>query len=234
MGTKSDLQNLRTVAADEVGPPLSEMAYRALRVDILRGNIEPGSKLKIDELQQRYQYSSSPLREALNRLTAEQFVTADERRGFRAARTSLADLRDITKFRLIIEASAFEESISQGTDEWEAGIVSALHRLEALENVLPRDTRSLDGVWIERHKSFHVALIAACGSSRLLAACSAMFDHSQRYRTLWAQRRSAPRNAGPEHRRLADAALRREKKAGTELLCEHIQKTADQVAKFLK
>jgi DNA-binding GntR family transcriptional regulator len=234
MGTKSDLKNLPAAAADEVGPPLSEMAYRALRSDILQGSIEPGSKLKIDELQQRYQYSSSPLREALNRLTAEQFVTADERRGFRAARTSLADLRDITKFRVILEASAFGEAISQGTDEWEAGIVAALHRLEALENVLPRDTRSLDGVWIERHKSFHIALIAACGSSRLLATCSAMFDHSQRYRTLWAQRRSAPRNAGAEHRRLADAALRRDKNAGPELLCEHIQKTADQVAKFLK
>ena len=96
MSIKSDLKKLPPAAADEVGPPLSEMAYRALRTDILRGNIEPGSKLKIDELQQKYQYSSSPLREALNRLTAEQFVIADERRGFRAARTSVADLRDIT------------------------------------------------------------------------------------------------------------------------------------------
>jgi GntR family transcriptional regulator, carbon starvation induced regulator len=233
MSTKSEQKTLHPPAVDEVGPPLSEMAYRALRADILRGSIEPGSKLKIDELQQRYQYSSSPLREALNRLAAEQFVVADERRGFRAARTSLADLRDITKFRIVLERSAFEEAISQGTDEWEAGIISALHRLEALQNVLPRDTRSLDDVWIERHKNFHLALIAACGSSRLLAACSAMFDHSQRYRTLWALRRSAPRNAAPEHRRLADAALRRDKKAGAELLAEHIQRTADQVAKFL-
>lgn len=234
MSIKTDVKNSPLVAADEVGPPLSEQAYRALRLDILRGTIEPGSKLKIDELQRRYQYSSSPLREALSRLAAEQVVVADERRGFRAARTSLADLRDITKFRIILETNAFEESISHGTDEWEAGIISALHRLEALENVLPRETRSLDDVWIGRHKSFHTALIAACGSSRLLATCSAMFDHSERYRTLWAQRRSAPRNAGAEHRRLAEAALRRDKVGGTEILRHHIQKTADQVSQFLK
>lgn len=179
-------------------------------------------------------YSSSPLREALSRLTAEHLVIADERRGFRAAGTSLADLHDLTKFRIILEKNAFEESISQGTDDWEAGIVSALHKLEALQHVPPRETRALDDVWIERHKNFHIALIAACGSNRLLTACSAMFDHSQRYRALWAQSRSAPRNADAEHRRLAEAALRRDKTTGTEILCKHIQKTADQVAKFLE
>jgi GntR family carbon starvation induced transcriptional regulator len=218
---------------NEIGPPLSEKAYRELRNDILRGAIEPGSKLKIEDLQRRYRYSSSPLREALSRLAAEQIVTADERRGFRAARISLADLRDITKFRIALETSAFKESISQGTDEWEAGIVSALHRLEALENALPRESRSLDDIWIERHKSFHIALIAACGSGRMLAACSAMFDHSQRYRSLWATRRTAPRNAGSEHRRLMDAALRRDTTGGMAILSGHIQKTADQVSEFL-
>jgi len=217
----------------EIAPPLSEKAYRELRSDILRGRIEPGSKLKIEELQRRYRYSSSPLREALSRLAAEQIVTADERRGFRAARVSLADLHDITRFRIALETSAFRESIVHGTDEWEAGIISALHRFEAIGNALPRESRSLDDVWIERHKNFHIALIAACGSSRMLAACSAMFDHSQRYRNLWARRRSAPRNAGAEHRRLLDAALRRDTTTGMAILSEHIQKTADQVSRFL-
>ena len=217
----------------EIAPPLSERAYRELRSDILRGRIEPGSKLKIEELQRRYRYSSSPLREALSRLAAEQIVTADERRGFRAAPISLADLRDITNFRIALEMSAFKNRSTTVPTSWEAGIVSALHRLETLENALPRDSRSLDDVWIDRHKSFHIALIAACGSERMLAACSAMFDHSERYRNLWAQKRSAPRKAELEHRRLMDAALRRDTVTGVSLLRDHIQKTADQVSKFL-
>jgi hypothetical protein len=45
--------------------------------------------------------------------------------------------------------------------------------------------------------------------------------------------RTDPQKLRELHRRLADAALRRDKKAGAELLCEHIQRTADQVAKFL-
>jgi GntR family carbon starvation induced transcriptional regulator len=220
-------------ANGEAGPTLSDQAYLALRSDILSGDIEPGTKLKMEDLQRRYEFSSSPLREALNRLAAEQIVTADERRGFRAARISLADLRDITNFRLILEINAFEASMDRGGAEWEAGVISARHMLDDLENLMPARTRSFDRVWIERHKSFHIALIAACGSSRLLGACSAMFDQSQRYRSLWAKRRPAPRNAGPEHRRLMEAALRRDKVVGKQILSQHIQKTADQVSEFL-
>jgi GntR family transcriptional regulator, carbon starvation induced regulator len=217
----------------ETGPTLSDQAYLALRKDILSGDIEPGAKLKMEDLQRRYEFSSSPLREALNRLTAEQIVTSDERRGFRAARISLADLRDITNFRLILEISAFEASMDRGGAEWEAGVISARHLLDDLENTMPSSTRSLDRAWIDRHKSFHIALISACGSDRLLGACSAMFDQSQRYRSLWVKRRPAPRNAGPEHRRLMEAALRRDKVVGKQILSQHIQKTADQVSEFL-
>jgi GntR family carbon starvation induced transcriptional regulator len=217
----------------EPAPTISSQAYAVLRADILSGEIEPGTKLKMEELQRRYRFSSSPLREALNRLAAEQLVTVDERRGFRAARASLADLRDITRFRLIIETSAFDASMTHGTAEWEAESVAALHRLDALTKALPTKTRSWDRAWIESHKAFHTALVSACGSSRLLAACSAMFDQSQRYRSLSAKHRTSPRSSGAEHRRLLEVALRRENSVGTQLLAEHIQKTADQVARYL-
>ena len=199
----------------------------------MSGAIEPGTKLKIEQLHLRYGFSSSPLREALNRLAAEQIVTVDERRGFRAARASSADLRDITSFRLVVEISAFDASMESGTAEWEAGCIAALHRLEASTKAIPGATRSTDPAWIASHRAFHTALVSACGSGRLLAACSAMFDQSQRYRSLSARYRTSPRNSASEHRRLLEAALRRDRVAGTQLLTDHIQKTADQVLRHL-
>jgi DNA-binding GntR family transcriptional regulator len=214
-------------------PTRSGQAYLALRSDILTGAIEPGSKLKMEELQRRYRYSSSPLREALSRLAAEEIVTVDERRGFRAALVSQDDLRDITRFRLVLEVSAFEESIAQGAVDWEAAVIAALHRLESQQKKLPAQTRSRDPAWIDSHRAFHTALISACGSDRLLAASSAMFDQSQRYRALSARHRVMPRNSRAEHRRLAEAALRHDCGLGPRLLREHIQKTADQVSTYL-
>jgi GntR family carbon starvation induced transcriptional regulator len=229
----SDLISVPAPPELDLAPTMSGQAYAALRSDILAGDIAPGAKLKMHELQHRYHLSSSPLREALSRLVAEQIVTVYDRKGFRAARVSLEDLSDITKFRLILEVSAFEAAISNGTAEWEAECIAALHRLRALDRALPAKERSWDRQWIAAHKAFHIALISACGSRRLLDACSAMFDQSQRYRSLSARYRTSPRNSGLEHRRLLDAALQRDSAVGRELLGDHSQKTANQVSLYL-
>src|ERR1700750_1933375 len=89
------------------GASLSEMAFLAIRQRILRGEVQPGEKLKIEVLEREQGLSSSPLREALNRLAAEKLVVADNNRGFRAASISVEEMRDITEFRLVIELAAF-------------------------------------------------------------------------------------------------------------------------------
>jgi GntR family carbon starvation induced transcriptional regulator len=230
---QSGRDSSEAITGTESSPTMSGEAYSAIRSDILAGDIEPGAKLKMEDLQSRYRFSSSPLREALSRLVAEQIVTVDGRKGFRAARVSQDDLRDITRFRLIVEPNAFEESIAHGTVEWEAGIISAFHRLQARESALPAAEKSYDSLRIQLHKEFHIALVSACDSARLLAACSAMFDQSQRYRNLSARHRASPRNAGAEHRRLMELALHRDQVGGRQLLGEHVQKTANHVLKYL-
>src|SRR6478735_9133177 len=97
--------------------PLVDLAVDQLRQDLLSGVHAPGSKLKVDELRARYGYSSSPLREALNRLTQEGLVVADQRRGFRVASMSVEDFADITRLRLLLDLQALEESILTGDDE---------------------------------------------------------------------------------------------------------------------
>jgi GntR family carbon starvation induced transcriptional regulator len=71
--------------AKDARKTLSESAYDALRDDIIRGRLEPEEKLRIEELRQKYATGASPLREALNRLAGEGFVTTEGQRGFRVA-----------------------------------------------------------------------------------------------------------------------------------------------------
>ena len=114
--------------------PLAEQAFRLLRGRILRCEIEPGEKLKVEALQKEHGFSSSPLREALNRLAQEGLVKSDERRGFRASPVTVADLRDVTRMRLLLDIEALKESIRNGDDAWEAAAISAYHRLEKVES----------------------------------------------------------------------------------------------------
>ena len=45
-----------------------------IKHDIIFGELDPGAKLKLDDLKQRYSASLSTLRETLNRLASEGFV----------------------------------------------------------------------------------------------------------------------------------------------------------------
>lgn len=212
--------------------PLSEQAYQLIRDRILRGAIAAGEKLKIDMLQRDYQISSSPLREALNRLVAESLVIADERRGFRAAPVTAKDLMDLTAMRLVVEPGALEASIKNGSDVWEAQVVAAFYRLDRIEQKIASGEKARDDEWTARHKDFHMSLVSACGSERLVELCSKLFDQSERYRRLSASLRQKPRNTSDEHHKLMKAALSRGP-AAVLLLRDHIERTAEHVVPSL-
>lgn len=208
---------------------LSEQAFQVLRGDVLSGRHAPESKLKVDTLQQMYGFSSSPLREALNRLVQEGLVRADERRGFRVTPISPSDLADITKMRLMLDIPALMESIHAGDDAWEAEIVAAFHRLEKIESRLPQGPVVLDAEWSQRHRDFHMALIAACPSERQLSWSMSLFDQAERYRHFAARNRTVSKKKDEEHRTLMKAVLRRDGETAAALLCEHIRSTQTNV-----
>jgi GntR family transcriptional regulator, carbon starvation induced regulator len=214
-----------TAGAVAPKPPLTEQAYRTLRQSILRGTIVAGERLKIDVLQRDLDISSSPLREALNRLVAENLVIADERRGFRAAPVTRKDLTDLATIRAVVEPGALIESMRAGSDVWESQVVAAFYRLDRIEGRVNAGELPRDDEWTARHKEFHLALISGCGSERLVALCFGLFDQSERYRRLSASFRQKPRDTASEHRKLMEASLARDPVAAV-LLRQHIDLTA--------
>ncbi len=213
--------------------PLSEQAFQKLRGKILRCEYEPGEKLKMETLQRDLGFSSSPLREALNRLAVEGLVVSDERRGFSAAPVSLEDLREVTRLRLMLDCEALGESIERGDDQWEANIVTANHWLARIGAKHADGPLTLNEDWTLRHKDFHLALLAACSSRKLLKLSSALFDQSERYRRLSIKHRTEPRKKAAEHGRIMDVVLSRNKSEAVALLHDHIKHTADNVAAVL-
>lgn len=218
------MQSMREATA-ESAVTLTEQAVMRLRRDVTLGVFEPGKKLKLDELQALYGYSSSPLREALSKLSQEGLIRADERKGFRVADISRADLEDITRMRLMLDVQALQSAMRCGDDEWEAAIVAAHYKLDKLERSLPEGPVVLDEGWSAAHQEFHLALLAACDSPRLLQWCAHLFDQAERYRQFSARHRKTNRRKSSEHKRLMDAVIRRDLATASELLSEHIAST---------
>jgi DNA-binding GntR family transcriptional regulator len=227
------MQNLTSPIVDTAST-VSEQAFMRLRRDVLQGAWEPESRLKVDELQGHYGFSSSPLREALSRLAQEGLVRADERRGFRVAPISMDDLDDITRMRLMLDVPALQDAIVHGDDSWEAGIVAASHRLERVESRLADGPVVLDDDWSSLHRDFHMCLLAACTSERQRAWSASLFDQAERYRRFSARNRQTVRRKSDEHKRLMNAVLARDGDTAAVLLAEHIEGTRRNVRAALK
>ncbi len=216
-----------------IKPTAIEQALTSLRHDVLSLTYQPGTKLKVEELQQAYGLSSSPLREALNRLSEEGLVRADDRRGFRVASVSEDDLRDITRMRLLVDLPALEDSMKCGDDAWEAHVVASFHLLEKVEARLPEGPVVLDPEWSQLHKSFHAALISACPSERLVGSSRSLFDQAERYRHISARYRTVVKRKSEEHKLLMRAVLKRDIATACQMHQDHVLSTQKNALKAM-
>ncbi len=212
-------RTVRTIMAD---------AYTDLRTDILNCVLEPGTRIRFEDLKALYGIGLSPLREALMRLAAEGLVILEQHKGFRVAPASRDDLLDIIRMRCELDCIGVEQSIANADDAWEARILGALHQLRKMPKPLGDDGD--DRLWNEweiRHRNFHSALLDRCESVWLLRFRDTLYDQLSRYKTLSNHYLGAQRNDLPEHEALAEAALARDIDAIKRLLRAHIGLTAE-------
>ena len=203
------------------GGTLATTVYDRLRGDILSGALKPGEKLRAETLRERYGVGNSPIREALNRLSADGLVSREDQKGFRVASVSHQDLMELVKTRCWLEETALRESIAHGTDAWEEEVVLAFHRLSRVERATPDNPNRINPEWEERHRAYHMALISACGSSWLRQFCAQLNDQANRYRQLAAYVNYPNRNELAEHEAIKDAAISRNADEAVRLLYAH-------------
>lgn len=213
---------------------LTLQAYGRLRADILAGRLVAGDRLRLERLKTAYGFGMSPLREALSRLAAEELVIAEDRRGFRVAPISAAELAEVTRLRKRLETMALANSIAAGDVDWEADVVAAFHRLSKAALPLDTDRPGVADEWEAMHRDFHHALIAACASPWLLKFCSQLAAHAERYRRIRHYQSVGPeemaRDVEREHRELLEATLARDSDRACALLERHFDRTAKVVA----
>jgi DNA-binding GntR family transcriptional regulator len=206
---------------------LATSVYDRLRADILNASLTPGAKLRVEFICERYQAGSSPVREALSRLSANGLVERKEQRGFYVAPVSAGDLQELTKTRCWLEGIALRESIATGSEAWEEGVVLSYHRLCRVPRSLVGDAYETNPEWERRHGEFHDCLIGACGSRWLLQFCKQLRDQAYRYRQIAAATVYPRRNERSEHEAIMRATVDRNVESALRLLYKHYRHTTD-------
>jgi GntR family carbon starvation induced transcriptional regulator len=205
----------------------------SLKNDIISGEYLPKQKLHIKTLKEKYNVGTSPLREALSQLMANDLVVSKNQRGFYVSDISLEDLTDIYQTRAKIESLCIEMSIDKGDDYWEANLIAASHRLNKYSKKDKLETNE----WQSRHSDFHEALVSGCNSPRLFQIRSSLIEKSKRYRSLWLKENvsnvTTLKINQNEHAALMILALERDKKAISKLIEEHIMTPVGIIKKSL-
>lgn len=204
---------------------LAERAAAVLQQAILAGDLAPDARLRIADLARQFGIGATPLREGLSRLVSHGLVLASGQRGFRVAPMSREDLEDIVRARTVIELEALRLAMAHGDDLWEAQIVACLHRMRRFTARSQQDFSEGVAEFDAVHKQFHTALIAACGSPRLLEMHAMLYDQAYRYRRVMMTCFKLPATLDDEHQELVDLVLQRQVEPACRKLAEHLAST---------
>jgi len=93
---------------------LATSVYSQLRDDLLNGQYPAGDKLRIERVAAKYRCGLSPVREALNRLSAERLIDRIDQRGFWVKPLSDGELQELTRTRCWLEERALRSRSQTG------------------------------------------------------------------------------------------------------------------------
>ena len=141
---------------------LNDRAYQALKRGLISGSFRPGQALIIRNIADRYGISTTPVREALQRLVAERLLVMRPNRSIAVPLLSVGKFTELYRVRCALEGLAGELATEKiGTKE-----IRALHKMMAdIDGTIgDRDSRG----YLQLNQKFHFLIYERAESPLLL------------------------------------------------------------------
>ena len=199
--------------------------YRHLREEILSGRLAGGSRLKQEELAQRFKLSRMPVRDALLRLHAEGLVSIEPNRSVIVTQLGPSEVQEVFEIRAVLEGLALRLAIPNLNSEAHVEIEELVQRLERVAHE--------HELWIRRHDEFHEYLNQWSQRPRLLGEIRQVRSAVQPYFRMYLLGRGQPEAGVADHRLIVDAIKRGSAKAAEEAMRRHVLTAAAGVVQYL-
>jgi DNA-binding GntR family transcriptional regulator len=184
---------------------LRDRVYDLILEMLMRGDVQPGSRLGIDVLSRELDVSPTPVREALVQLERTGLVSREARRGYRVAAPLTVDQAlEIFDARLVIETGAAALAAPHAAEFIdELAAAEARHHATA-DAVLaaPDDSPEMRDRLIEYFEAdwaFHIVILKHSGNRHLLEMAESLGTHMHRRRQTIATQNNDVRLAVTEH-----------------------------------
>jgi GntR family transcriptional regulator, rspAB operon transcriptional repressor len=199
---------------------LKDQAYERIKEEILTGSLSSGVLLSERSLAERFQFGKAPIRDAINRLRQENYLSVTPQLGILVRQLTPQDIADTFEAREIIEPQVVKRL---------AGRLSAASR-SILEKNLKHQLKSIDrGKAIEFVKwdvDFHMELVRAHGNGDLVRMMERICERTfQVITSAFDGRLSALTQAYKSHKSILTAVIRGDASLAESRLSEHIADT---------
>ena len=196
-------------------------ATELIRAAIIDGRLEPGRRLKEEELARGLGISRTPVREALLVLQTEGLLESAPNRGATVRSYEADDLDDLYQLRAVLEGFAARRSASRISADDLARLRESCDRFVEL--------RAEDDVaeLVEENVSFHNIVLEAAGSERLAQMVRKVIELPLVYRSYFWYSAEQKLISEHYHRQLTTALAARDAERAELLMKEHVLEARD-------
>lgn len=203
-----------------------EALYRNLKKMAVDFRIRPGERINEVALARELDASRTPLREALNRLVAEQLIAFQPGKGFHCRTLDPQAIFALYEMREVLEEAAVRLACKRASDA----------DLAALRDSFEADGLSYEGKSIREvtafDEAFHIGIARLAGNDELVRQLENINERIRFIRCIDIANR-APVTIG-HHKKLMAALMARDADEAARIMLAHISKHMDEIVASVK
>ncbi|MCZ4353853.1 GntR family transcriptional regulator [Roseovarius aestuarii] len=206
----------------------SERAYTTIKNMLIDFELRPEARINEVQLSRQLGLSRTPVREALNRLASDGFISLTPNRGFFVRSLSTDGLLDLYELRSIIECAAFTRMCERAEDAQIAELRDFWYGVrDDYESREPDDILALD-------EQFHMMIAEFSGNPEIANQLMSINQRIRFIRRIQVQHVNHTGSIVASHSQIVDAAQTRDIETGCEMLRSHIEITVSATQDALK
>ena len=199
----------------------TQQIYQDLRQMIMDFDLFPGMRITETELADNFKVSRTPVREALQRLELEGFVTIRPKQGCFVRPVDIETISQYYDVRVALEAAAIELACKNMPEE----------KIETLISFWQPKNYKLQLDYADKisyiEESFHIAIAEGSGNTILANYIKDVNDHIRIIRRLGFPDEKSIRETYEEHYSLCQLIKKRDAKKAKQDMINHIRKSQD-------
>ncbi|MGH9213595.1 MAG: GntR family transcriptional regulator [Acidimicrobiales bacterium] len=202
----------------------AKIVANKLRDEIQDGALAPGTRLRQNEVAERFGVSTTPVREAFAQLQAEGLLRIDPHRGAVVFHPTAEDVLEYYEIREALETLAVSHAVDGITPERAKELGELIDRMGRTKN--PRR-------WLQMNDEFHLKLYECARRPHLSSLIANLRDASNPYIYMFVANTKPTDEANAEHRAILDACIDGDRRAAERAIRDHLRHTSRELASQL-